>query len=115
VKNLSFNLVSRYGQLKEIVMATTKSFGNVTQAVWDCVKSTSAKEHGTTYEPPDSNQGTATTQTIVGKIALGFNFDPAQETVTYTIIQKPGIVSEQEIWDGIQDSINGCSQGGPTL
>lgn len=95
---------------KEMMMASSKSFDNVTQAVWDCVKAATAKERGTTYQPPDSNQGTATTKVpAVGTLELGFDLDPGKATVTYTIISKPWIVTEDAIWNGIQDSINGCS------
>jgi hypothetical protein len=90
-------------------MASSKSFSNVTQEIWDCVKTTTGQEHGTTYDPPGSNKGTSTTKTIVGTVELGFDFDPVTTIVNYTIIKKPFIVPESEIWDGIQSTINGCT------
>jgi hypothetical protein len=90
-------------------MAKTRSFGSVTAAVWSCVKSTSLSEHGTVYAPEGSNVGTATTSTVVGQVVLGFNYDPVKDTVTYTIQQKPFIVSDDQIWNGIQDTIDHCS------
>lgn len=89
-------------------MAQTRSFGGVTQAAWECVKTTSYQQHGTNYVPPDGNQGTATTSTIVGDIVLNFNYDPQKDTVTYTIAKKPLIVSADQIWNGIQEAIDGC-------
>jgi hypothetical protein len=92
-------------------MGASKTFNNVGQGIWNCVKTTSNKEHGTDYEPPDANQGTATTNTPVGAIVLGFNFDPSRQTVAYTIQKKPFVVSTDQIWNGIQGSINSCSGG----
>ena len=89
-------------------MATTRSFSGVTQAVWECVKTTSYQKHGTNYVPADGNQGTATTSTGVGEIVLNFDYNPTNETVTYTIVQKPMIITDGEIWMGIQETIDGC-------
>jgi hypothetical protein len=89
-------------------MAKTRSFGGVTESVWACVKSTSEKAHGTKYDPPNANRGTATTSTIVGDVVLGFDFDPAKETITYTIKQKPFLASDDQIWNGIQETIDEC-------
>jgi hypothetical protein len=88
----------------------SKTFSNVTQAIWTCVQTTSVTENGTVYDPPPpSSSGTATTKTIVGDVVLSYAFDSGPETVTYTIVKKPFIVSEKEIWDGIQSTIDGCS------
>lgn len=90
----------------------SKTFPNVTQAIWNCVQTTSVQQHGTVYvPPPPSNAGTATTSTVLGDIVLSFSFDPTKETVTYGIIKKPFLVSENQIWDGIQSTINDCSSG----
>lgn len=89
-------------------MAKTKSFDNVTSAIWECIKATSAKEHGTEYAPPNGNEGKATTSTAVGRIVLNFSLDPDQEMLTYTIEKKPFLVSENQIWSGIQDAIERC-------
>ena len=89
-------------------MAKTRSFGGVTQAIWECVKTTSYQQHGTKYVPPDGNQGTATTSTPIGDVALTFDYDPTKETITYTIVKKPFLVSDDQIWNGIQETIDGC-------
>lgn len=89
-------------------MGSSKTFYNVNAQIWACVKTTSNKEHGTVYNPPDADQGTATTSTPVGEIVLSFSFNPGQALVVYTIEKKPFFVSDSQIWDGIQDSINGC-------
>lgn len=91
-------------------MSKSKTFENVTPAIWECVKATSLKEHGTVYAPPSANQGTATTKSIVGDVILSFNFNPANNSVAYTITKKPGIVSENQIWSGIESTIKGCSK-----
>lgn len=90
-------------------MSKTRSFGGVTETIWQCVKSTSEKEHGTKYEPPDADQGTATTNTPVGQVVTGFDFVAAKDTVTYTIQKKPFLVSDDQIWNGIQETIDHCS------
>jgi hypothetical protein len=93
-------------------MAATRSYANVTQSIWDCLKSSSIAKQGTVYDPSDGNAGTATTETVVGKLVLQFAFDPSGASVSYTIDSKPFLVTEGEIWNGIQDSINACSGGG---
>jgi hypothetical protein len=86
----------------------SKTFPGVTDEIWACVKSSSAKDNGTVYDPPDANQGTATTKTIVGTVVLKFDFEPADTSVTYEIVSKPFIVTADEIWNGIQSNINSC-------
>jgi len=93
---------------KEIEMTKKRTFGGVTQAVWSCVKRTSEQEHSTVYEPADALQGTATTDSVVGKVVLGFNYMPDKESIQYTIIKKPMLVPTSAIWDGIQESIEHC-------
>lgn len=89
-------------------MSKTKSFDGVTPNVWDCIKETSYKEHGTKYEPANANQGTATTDSVVGKVILKFDIDPSKNILTYTIDKKPFLVSEGQIWNGIEKSIRNC-------
>lgn len=89
----------------------TKSFTGVTAAMWDRMKAQSTTEHGTVYDPPGHEQGTATTKTPVGDVVLRFAFDAAKSTVTYTIDKKPFIVTEGQIWSGVQGSIDHLSRG----
>lgn len=91
-------------------MADQKTYNNVTAQIFECVKANSEKEHGTKYVPPDANQGTATTQSIVGEVVLSFDFNPQASTLTYVIKKKPFIVSASQIWDGIQTTITACSK-----
>lgn len=91
-------------------MSNTKIFGGITAAIWECVKTTSYKDHGTVYAPEGAAKGTATTDVpVIGTIQVGFDYDAVKDTVTYNIIKKPFLVSANQIWDGIQDTINGCS------
>lgn len=89
-------------------MSSSQTFEGVTQAVFDCVKAASAKEHGTIYDPTDGPRGTATTDTVVGTVKLGFTFDAAAGTITYTIEKKPFLAPEREIWAGISNTIAQC-------
>jgi hypothetical protein len=92
---------------------SSKTYNSITQAIWDCVKTTSYNQNGTIYDPADANQGTSTTDIMgVGKVVLTFDFDPNQETLEYTITQKPGIVWDSEIWSGIESSIEACGGSG---
>jgi len=87
-------------------MTSSKAWNGVTEAIFDCIKATSEKDHGTKYDPPHGDQGTSTTDTAVGTVVLGFSL--ANGTLTYTIQKKPWIVPESSIWEGIGDTINGC-------
>jgi len=88
---------------------SSKSYNDITSAIFSCVKATSEKEHGTVYDPPDANQGTATTDTAVGKVVVRFDLNPATEVLSYSITSKPFIVPASTIWNGITNTINGCS------
>ena len=52
------------------------------------------------------------TPVLLTREELQFAFDPTGASVEYTIASKPFLVTEDEIWSGIQDSINACSGGG---
>jgi len=82
-------------------------YHQVTAAIFDCIKQMSNKQHGTVYDPPNANSGTATT-TDPGKIVLRFDFVPADMTLSYTLVEKPWWIPESAIWNGIGDTINGC-------
>ncbi len=87
-------------------MPASKSWNGITEAIFSCVKTTSKKQHGTKYEPPDADSGTATTETPVGTVKLSFAL--VKETLTYEILSKPILVPEAEIWNGIEDTIKAC-------
>jgi hypothetical protein len=93
-------------------MSSSRTWSGVRPDIFACVKATSARDHRTKYQPSDAHQGTATTEiTVFGKtvgtIVLGFNLD-SSDALTYTIQEKPSIVSESQIWNGINDTIDGC-------
>lgn len=70
----------------------------------------SRKEHGTTYAPDPVNPNNGTSDThYYGLTRLSYAFDPAASTVTYTILQKPGLASNGQIWDGVRAAIKACS------
>lgn len=89
--------------------STSKTFDGVTPDVWNCIKDDSKRKHDTVYDPPDGDNGTATTSTIVGKLELAYSFDSEQSKITFTIEHKPILVPASQIWDGIQDAINKCA------
>lgn len=93
---------------------SSKSFGNVTQSVWECVKANSIAQNKAVYDPAGAMAGTVTIPTPVGTVVLEYAVDTGAETVSYTIKDKPFLVPEAALWSGIGDSINACikSQGG---
>jgi hypothetical protein len=84
----------------------SKCWEHVTQEIFECVKAKSKREHGTVYEPPNGDSGISKTETSVGKIVL--KFDLSGEKLCYAIVEKPWIVTEGEIWDGIESAIDSC-------
>lgn len=91
-------------------MSASNTYSGVTQAVWNCVQTTSTQEHGTvySYSSPDHSQGTSTTKAWWGHVDMEFNFDVATSQLAYTITSKSGDVSDSEIWDGITKTVSGC-------
>lgn len=90
-------------------MANSRTFEGVTPQIWEDVKANSLKEHGTIYQSTGPTIGTAITKvTAIGTILLNYNYDAPKDTVTYNIEKKPGIVSANQIWNGIQSTIDGC-------
>ncbi|WP_164745186.1 hypothetical protein [Stenotrophomonas indicatrix] len=90
-------------------MTDCRTFNEVTEAIFSCVKKKSFEEHGTVYEPANANQGKATTKVpVVGTVVVSFSFDPTAGTIVYCIISKPWIVSASQVFDGIGDTINSC-------
>lgn len=86
--------------------ADRRTYNNITEPIWSCIKNTSIKENGTKYS--GENQGTATTKSPVGLVILGYDFNASAGTLTYTIQQKPKIVTAGQIWNGVQDAITDC-------
>ena len=91
-------------------MSNSKVYHGITQAVFDCVRATSIKQHGTVYTPPNSNSGKTSTSGTGWTVDMTFNFDPGSGALSYTITHKTWIVPESAIWSGLDATINGCQQ-----
>jgi hypothetical protein len=89
-------------------MSDPRVFNNVTPEAFGRIKNKSQQEHGTIYDPADGDRGTATTKTWVGTVALGFAFDRAAKTLTYTLVSKPTLAPESKIWSGIESTVSSC-------
>jgi len=87
---------------------SSKTFTGITPDVWACIKAASIKEHSTVYDPPAAEEGTATTDTAVGKVVLQFVFDEDESTLVYTIQSKPFLVPESSLWSGVESSVEAC-------
>ena len=85
----------------------TKIFHGIEQATWFRIKAASKQEHGTVHA--DGSRGLATTMTPLGPIIVDFTFDAETQEVSYTIVRKPFLVGENQIWDGIEKTIAECN------
>jgi hypothetical protein len=91
-------------------MVPTKTFDNVTPAIFACIKAKSIRVYATVYDPSEGHKGTTTTVTMGQKVVLGFDLDPENNTLTYSIIFKGFLVPEKSIWNGIRDNIAECME-----
>jgi hypothetical protein len=89
-------------------MSDPRVFNNVTPEAFGRIKNKSRQEHGTVYDPADGERGTATTKTWVGAVVVGFAFDRAAKTLTYTLVSKPMVAPESKIWSGIESTVSSC-------
>lgn len=87
-------------------MAREQTFSGVNASLWQHLKAQSTEEFGTVYEPPDANQGVATTRTPIGEVVLAFDFQPETETLTYRIEKKPVFLTAKLLFDGTQERID---------
>jgi len=92
-----------------LTMSDTKSFTGISETIWNCIRANSQADNRTRYEPADANEGQAITTTAVGEVILHFTFEPAQATLTYSIQEKPFLVTEERIWESIAQRIEQCS------
>jgi hypothetical protein len=87
-----------------------RTFSNVNPAILICMQDRSRKKYGTIYRPDANNPNIGTSEThYYGVTLLSFVFDPAGATITYTILRKPGLASNGQVWDGIGKEIKACS------
>jgi hypothetical protein len=88
----------------------SRTFFNITPTILACTQTNSRKRYGTTYTPEPGNPKSGMTEThYLGLTKLSFVIDPAAATVTYTIVHKPLVASNGQVWDGIRDAIKACS------
>ena len=87
-----------------------RTFANVTAATLACVEDRSRAQHGTVYTRDARNPNIVTSEThYFGLTRIVYDFDPSVSRVTYRILQKPGMASYGQVWDGIRDAIKACS------
>jgi hypothetical protein len=82
-------------------MTDRKIWTGVTVDAFRRLRSMSESTYGSRFDPPDSNEGTVTTDTPVGRVVLAYSFDADANELTYSVWQKPAMVPEFMIWDGI--------------
>ena len=93
-------------------MPESRTFSGVTMQTWERLQALGRERHGTQFQPSDESHGTATTATPFGKLVLDYAHDPQQQTVTYTIVNKPIFVMSPMIWNGIETTLNGLRGDG---
>ena len=93
-------------------MTEEKTWTGVTADAFRRLRSMSESSYGSIFEPGDSDAGTVTTQTPVGRVVLTFSFDADQEELTYSVREKPTMVPEFMIWDGINRALQRCQASG---
>lgn len=92
----------------EAFAAESRTFNNVTPAVFDCVKRTSEAQQGTVYVETEANRGTATTSSTLWTVVMDYVFTPDTGDLEYELVRKTWIVPADTIWSGIADTIAGC-------
>jgi hypothetical protein len=90
------------------VMTEQRTFERVTPEVWARIRKLGTDRYGTVYEPPEGDQGRATTRTPIGDVVLAYDVDAARGTVTYTLERKPFLISASQIWSGLEAAIDRC-------
>jgi hypothetical protein len=93
-------------------MSGGKTWTGVTVDAFRCLKSMSESTYGSTFDPRDSDTGIVTTHTPVGRVVLAFSFDADQNELTYSVQEKPSMVFEFMIWDGINRALRRCKESG---
>ena len=87
-----------------------RTYSGVTKTILACMRDNSVKKHGTVYiaDASNPNNGMSVTH-YYGLTRLSYAFDPTRGAVTYTILQKPGLASYGQVWNGISAAIKACS------
>jgi hypothetical protein len=92
-------------------MTDGKIWTGVTADVFRRLRSMGESSYGSRFDPSDSNEGTVTTDTPVGRVVLAFAFDADESELRYRVRQKPPMVPEFMIWDGIDRLLQQCKAG----
>jgi len=89
-------------------MADSKSYDDVSPAVWQRVKEVGRRDYGTTFEPAEGDAGTARTMTPIGMLELDFVLDRERNAITYTVRRKPMLLLSGPLWQGLETTIARC-------
>lgn len=92
-------------------MPESRTFDDVSQETWERIKAVGRDDHGTVFDPPDAATGTGTTATPVGTIVIAYTFEPETRRLSYSIKDKPFLVPESIIWNGIARTVDDCRHG----
>ena len=85
-----------------------KTFLDVTPEIAECARQTSELDYDLVFEPAGEDNGTVITETLIGKVVLDYDYDTTAETMHYCIVGKPWIVTTNQVFDGIEDTFEGC-------
>jgi hypothetical protein len=95
-----------------VFVTDTRTWTGVPASAFDCLRSISKASYGSVFEPSDSNTGTVTTTTPMGRVVLMFTFDPQSKELTYAVQEKPPMVPDFMIWDGMARILQRCQSMG---
>ena len=85
-----------------------KTFPDVTPAIAECARQTSELDYDLVFKPAGDDKGTVITETLIGKVVLDYDYDTGAETMHYCIVGKPWIVTTNQVFDGIEETFEGC-------
>ena len=99
------------GYASDCDVADTKTWTGIPADAFECLRSVSIATYGSVFEPVDSNTGTVTTTTPLGRVVLAFRFDPQDNRLTYEVREKPPMIPDFMIWDGMARIVARCRDG----
>ena len=74
------------------------------------MKEIGSTEYGVVYDPPEGPIITATGQTPLGECVIEFVHDPAKAELTLTVVNKPWLLPEGLLWNGLLQTLDRCRE-----
>jgi len=91
-------------------MPNSRTFSGVTADILSRMKEIGRAEYGVVYDPPEGPISIATSQTPLGECVVEFVHDPAKEELTLTVVNKPWLLPEGLLWNGLSETLERCRE-----